>query len=144
VKTHPLKNPYNDIGLTRPKRGKNNRSILKHAHPKYIDNAFKHIKSIYEKLYHNYIENEAKIENLSDINSSLAEIRWILAHATPWMRGSDAISNILIRSIYKSMGIKVGVLKKGVSLDLEAYCTNLSDYKNKFSDYFVNKPQIIM
>ncbi len=144
VKTHPLKNPYKDIGLTRPKYDKYNRSIMKHAHPKYIYNAFKHIKSVYDELYHKYIENEAKVENLPDINSSLAEIRWILAHATPWVRGSDAISNTLIRAIYKSMGVKTVQLKKGVSLDIEAYCTNLNDYKNKFASYFTKEPQIIV
>ena len=80
---------------------------------------------------------------MNDINNSIAEIRWILAHATPWERGSDAISNTFIRAIYKAAGIKAYPLKKGVSLDLEAYCTNLTDYKENFTDYFIKKPHIV-
>ena len=86
---------------------------------------------------------EIKEENLSDFNSLIAEIRWILAHSTPWERGSDAISNTFIRSIYKAAGVKAYPLKKGVSLDLEAYCTDLEEYKSKFPQYFAKPPKII-
>ena len=59
------------------------------------------------------------------------------------MRGSDAISNVFIRAMYKSIGIKSYPLKKGVSLDLEAYCTELEDYKKNFAGYFTKPPKII-
>ena len=141
--TNPLKNPYNDISLTRPRHDRDIGKFLDHGDAKYIDNAFNHINKIYDNLYENYILKEAKEENLADINSSIAEIKWILAHATPWERGSDAISNTFIRSIYKAIGIKTYPLKRGISLDLEAYCTNLDEYKNKFASYFSKKPKII-
>ena len=51
------------------------------------------------------------------INDKVAEMRWILAHATPWERGSDAISNVLMRSILKAFGIKAYSSAKGVSFD---------------------------
>ena len=86
---------------------------------------------------------EVREEDLTDINSMIAEIRWILAHATPWERGSDAISNTFMRSVYKAAGIKTYPLKKGVSLDLEAYCTELKDYKKNFANYFLRKPEIV-
>ncbi len=140
---HPLKNPYRDIGLTRPKRDADKGNFMDHAHEKFINNAFERVNSIYDIFCKKYILNEAKEEDLSDINSLIAEIRWILAHSTPWERGSDAISNTFIRSIYKAAGIKAYPLKRGVSLDLEAYCTNLDEYKNNFANYFIKKPEIV-
>ena len=143
INKHPLKNPYNNIKLTRPKWDYYNGKILQHASARYINNAFDIVKSIFEELHLKYIINEVKVEDLPKVNSSIAEIRWVLAHATPWKRGSDAISNTLIRSIYKAIGIKTSPLKRGVSLDLEAYCTNLNDYKENFANYFIKKPEII-
>ena len=139
----PLINPYSDISLTRPTKDMSKGNFINHADHKYINNAFLHIKVLYNDLYSKYVKNEIKKENLNDVNYSIAEIRWILAHATPWERGSDAISNTFIRSMYKSMGIKTFPLKKGVSLDLEAYCTNLDEYQQNFSSYFTKQPQII-
>ena len=139
----PLENPYSDIELTRPKKDNFYGNFIEHANPIYINSAFKRVNSLYDEIYNKYILKEAKKENLEDINSLIAEMRWILAHATPWERGSDAISNTFIRSIYKAIGIKTHPLKKGISLDLEAYCTNLKDYKNNFADYFSKKPEIV-
>ena len=140
---HPLKNPYNNIVLTRPIHDADYGKFIAHANPKYIDNAFYRINKIYDELQEKYIQREVQKEDLEDVNNSIAEIRWILAHATPWERGSDAISNTFIRSIYKAMGIKAGPLKRGVSLDLEAYCTNIDEYKKNFPCYFNKKPEII-
>ena len=142
--SHPLKNPYKDIGLTRPCVDKDfYGKYLDHGNYKYINNAFKHIKEIYDNLHSNYIKKEIKENDLDNVNALIAEMRWILAHATPWERGSDAISNTFIRAIYKAMGVKAYPLKKGVSLDLEAFCTNLDEYKKNFASYFSKKPEIV-
>jgi hypothetical protein len=138
----PLKNPYNDISLSRPTKDING-NYIKHGDPEYIPSSFERIKEIYDNLHKNYIEKEIETKDMEEVNASIAEIRWILAHATPWERGSDAISNTFIRSIYKAMGIKTYPLKNNVSLDLEAYCTELKDYKKKFESYFSQKPSII-
>ena len=142
VVKHPLNNPFR-IELTRPIIEKDFGKFLEHGNVKSIHTAFSIIEKIYNKLYTNFISNEVKKENLNEVNTSIAEIRWILAHVTPWERGSDAISNTFVRSIYKAMGIKTYPLKKGVSLDLEAYCTNLEDYQKKFPNYFSKKPKVI-
>ena len=47
-----------------------------------------------------------------------------------------------MRALYKSMGIKTHPSKKGVSFDLQAYCTNLADYKKDFTTYFQKAPEI--
>ncbi len=140
---HPLKNPYCDISLTRPVHDIDFGKFLEHGNARAINNAFTRLNNIYAKLYSDYILKDAKSADMPEINNSIAEMRWILAHATPWERGSDAISNTLMRSIYKAMGIKTYPLKKGISLDLEAYCTELKDYQQKFASYFDKPPMIV-
>ena len=140
---YPLKNPYTNLSLTRPQHDFHLGKILSHPDSIYINDSLDLVRDLYKGIHKKYIEKEVVESDLPDINNTIAEIRWILAHATPWKRGSDAISNTFIRSIYKAIGIKTYPLKRGVSLDLEAYCTNLDEYKKNFSSYFSKKPKII-
>lgn len=139
-KTHlnPLRNPYSNIGLTRP-----NGNILYHGRAENINNALDYVFELSKKIFPKFIHQEVEPKDMKEINKTIAEIRWVLAHSTPWTRGSDAISNVFMRAMYKAIGVKTSPLKKGVSLDLEAYCTQLSDYKGNFVKYFENPPQII-
>lgn len=137
-----LKKPYDDIDLTVPII-KHDEKYLRHGDPKYIDGAFKHIFEIFDSFKKSFNHEDIKKEQLDSVNDHIAEIRWILAHATPWDRGSDAIANILMRAMYKSLGIKSYPLQKNISLDLEAFCTELTDYKKNFTKYFQNPPEII-
>ena len=137
-----LTNPYNDIELTIPII-ESKESLLRHPNPKYINNAFGHISQIYSNFKKKFNSKDINNSQMKDINDNIAEIRWILAHSMPWERGSDAISNVLIRAMYKSVGIKSYPLKEGISLDLEAFCTELNDYKAKFPSFFEKPPEII-
>lgn len=145
VSIKPLENPYDDISLTdifyspMCKCGE-----MIHGNAKHINNALDKVSDKYHSLQKDYIQHPEKIteNHLDNINSNIAEIRWIMAHATPWERGSDAISNTFMRALYKSMGIKTHPSKRGVSFDLEAYCTNLTDYKKNFANYFTKAPEI--
>lgn len=101
------------------------------------------ILKVCKKLFSNFTDKDINNKDLEKINTNIAEIRWILAHATPWKRSSDAISNVFIRAIYKSFGIKTYPLEKGITLDLEAYCTELNQYKKNFTKYFKKPPVII-
>lgn len=144
VMKKPIKNPYDDICLTRiDKRIMG--SCIVHGKASCINDALDRVGGIYFNLNRKYIQKPENVtaENLEDINSGVAEIRWIMAHATPWERGSDSISNSFMRALYKSMGIKTYPSKEGVSFDLEAYCTELADYKKNFSGYFEKPPEII-
>lgn len=143
TRSHQLKNPFNDIALSMPVLDKDNEKYIKHASPEYIDNAFNHLHKLYLTFVNNYIKKEVQPKDMKKLNGLIATMRWILAHATPWERGSDAISNVLMRAMYKSAGVKTYPLEKGISLDLEAYCTNLKDYKKRFTSYFAQPPEII-
>ena len=138
----PLKNPYEEIELTVPKIDAEEH-YLRHADSKYVNKAINLICKKYSEFKTKFNSKNVNSSQMEEINNSIAEIRWILAHSTPWERGSDAISNIFIRAMYKSLGIKSYPLKKDISLDLEAYCTELNEYKQKFPTYFEKPPEII-
>ena len=139
----PLKTEYEGVSLTRIEFEKENR-IMAHGEKSKVNSALDKVRNIYKMLHKKYISHPENVteNSLNDINSVIAEIRWILAHSTPWERGSDAISNIFMRALYKSMGIKTYPSASGVSFDLEAYCTELADYRKCFPKYFSKSPQI--
>lgn len=139
------KNPlYSSFAMdySRPHINNGEKQIV-HASYIHVNKSLDYIIELCKKLFPKYIKHDIKPENMKEFNETVAEIRWHLAHSTPFVRGSDAIANTLMRVMYKSAGIKSYPLKKGVSLDLEAYCTNLEKYKDTFTDFFVKKPQII-
>lgn len=138
VAKNPLKNPYKDIKIATI----DNYSIS-HPKGKYINNVFKHIEKIYNSIQDKYIKQEVSPADINDVNEKIAEIRWILAHAMPWERGSDCISNVFMRALYKAIGIKAYPPAKGISFDLEAFCTNLNEYKKNFSKYFEKAPEVV-
>lgn len=145
---NPLKNPYPDICLSRPHEYDTNKGKyleIVHGDTDYVNDALDRVGGMFFNLKKDYILQPEKVTNeaLEDITSRIAEMRWILAHATPWERGSDSIGNVFTRALYKSMGIKTYPLKKGVSLDLEAFCTPLDEYKKNFASFFEKPPAII-
>ena len=120
------------------------------AYTYYKDNRYScykqrldYVAKIFKDTIPKFINGELKKEKLDEVNSAIAEIRWVMAHATPWKRGSDAISNVLMRAMYKAIGVKTYPSKEGVSFDLEAYCTELEDYKKNFASYFEKAPEVI-
>lgn len=139
VGKEPLLNPYSNISLSRITPF----NEINHGSSKYVNSAINLVFTKYDNFVPKYVGKKLTQEDLKNINDSVAEIRWILAHSTPWLRGSDSISNIFMRSIYKALGIKTYPLAKNLSLDLEAYCTNLIDYKKKFASYFEKPPEIV-
>lgn len=142
----PLKNPFHDISLTTVEYDTFGINLeLVHGDDKKINNALDRVGGKFFNLKKDYISNPNNVnsETLPKINSDVAEIRWIMAHSMPWERGSDAISNVFMRSLYKSMGIKTFPVKKGISLDMEAFCTPLNEYKKNFANYFETEPHIV-
>ena len=132
---NPLENPYPYINLTRPVSDSDTH-FLRHGDKNSVNAALDMVGELYKNHIAKYTKIDVQPEHLKDINDNVAEIRWILAHSTPWERGSDSIANVFIRAIYKALGIKATPLANGVSLDLEAYCTELDRYKKKISYVF--------
>ena len=142
ISSHPL-HPVNAQDYSRPIIEKSGRRIILHGSSLYINKNLNKVFELSKNIFPKYVHSDIKNENLKEVNSSIAEIRWILAHTTPWLRGSDAIANVYMRAMYKAAGVKSYPLKRGVSLDLEAYCTELAEYKKNFASYFEKPPEII-
>lgn len=103
--------------------------------------------NIAEELHNNLM---AKFQNktitskdLDEINETIAEIHWVIAHTMPWGRGSDAIANSYVKSVYQSLGIKTYPPKDNISFDLEAFCTELNDYKKNYKKLYEKEPEIV-
>jgi len=142
VNRHPLSDPYSrQISLSRPANfftGK-----IFHGSFANVNIALDYVFKLCKDIFPKFVKSDIKPKDLPEVNSKMAEMRWVLAHSTPWVRGSDAISNIFMRSVYKAVGVKTYPIKKGISLDLEAYCTNLDDYKKLWTTYFDKVPEIV-
>lgn len=139
---NPIKNPFEEIGLSRPMKTEAG-SFISHCHQHKINSGMNLLKEKYGEFIGKYNPEKVNKGDLADINNRIAEMRWVLAHLTPWLRGSDAISNIFMRSLYKAMGIKSYNLAKNKALDFEAFCTPLEKYKEEFPNFFVRKPKVI-
>lgn len=138
VKT-PLVVINDKLGMSRPNKLKN----IDHGPANKVNCSLEYVFGLYNKKFSQYLNKDVKQTDLPAIIDVVAEIRWVLAHATPWMRGSDAISNVFMRAMFKSVGVKSHPITKGVSLDLEAYCRNLKDYKQHFNSFF-EKPLYVV
>jgi len=139
----PLQKPFNKISLSTAKISKDGiKNYISHGESDYINGALFYTERIYNDIQKNYIKKEVKERDLKQVNNKMARMRWILAHSTPWVRGSDLISNMLMRAMYKAMGIKLYPTAPNISLDLEAYCTPMEQYMKKFPSYFEHEPII--
>ena len=144
IKDKPLKKPYDDIGLAIIDYSDIiAEKCIYHPAPDFINNVFKHIERIYHFIQTNFIRREVTPADMNLVNDKIAEMRWLMAHAMPWERGSDCISNVFMRALYKAMGVKAYPPAKGISYDLEAFCTNLDDYKKNFPNLFEKPPEVI-
>ena len=77
-----------------------------------------------------------KSPSIDDINKSCAEIYWLIAQGAPYCKGNDSIASILTKGIYHSYNIPLKPLKQGLSLDFEAFDTNLDEYIKNYPNFF--------
>lgn len=74
------------------------------------------------------------------LNRLVGEIHFILAHAMFYHRGSAAVSEWLVKTIYKYHGFRLEKLKPGVMLDLEALPrANIESYADRFAGFWSEK-----
>ena len=138
------KSPYNDIEITEISYSKNfmpDRGAMIHPSNKYVEPGMAHIRERYDELKP-FIEKIQRGETLTKqekniIDDKVSEIYFLMANIMPYKRGSNGISDIFMRSIYKSLDIEQPAIKKGISLDLEAFCLNLNDFKKNWSSFFI-------
>ena len=137
------KSPYDDMELTQimySKEVSGGRGVMYHPANKYVEAGMQHIREKYNELQPLFDKVKSG-QNLSKsdiniINDKISEIYFLMANTMPYQRGSNGISDILMRSIYKRFGINQPAVKHGVSLDLEAFCMDIDLYKQKWNSFF--------
>ena len=131
--------PYEDVELTNfiyCQRGK----CMYHPRSATVEPAMNHMRERYNELAPLFekVKNGGTLTDAEKAmaNDKIAEIYYLMANVMPWARGSNGISDIFMRSMYKSLGIDQPALKQGVSLDLEAFCVPLEEYKANWKTFF--------
>lgn len=114
-----------------------------HPQGKYASNALDLVKNIQDNLMQKYHGKDLTEADMDDINENIGEIHWILSHSMPWGRGSAGISDAYVKSLYKSLGIQLSQPKEGISFDLEAFCTELDDYKKNYKNLYEREPKCV-
>ncbi len=119
------------------------RESMIHPKGKYGVEGLNIAEELHNKLVDKFKNKTITSKDLDEINETVAEIHWVLAHTMPWGRGSDAIANSYVKAVYQSLGIKTYPPKEGVSFDLEAFCTELDDYKKNYKKLYEKDPEIV-
>ena len=114
-----------------------------HPEGRYGTEGLEIAKELHNKLISKYQGKSLNKKDLEDINETIGEIHWVIAHTMPWGRGSDGIANVYVKSLYQSLGIKTYPPREGISFDLEAFCTELEDYKKNYKKLYSQEPEIV-
>lgn len=91
-------------------------------------------KKEYEKF------KNIKNPSIDDINRTVATIRWLIAQENPYKRGNDSIASVFTKAIYHNNYVEISPLKEGISLDFEAFDTDLDEYIEKYPTFFEKEP----
>ena len=132
--------PYPDVELTQISLVNGYGYVMGHPRNSSVEATMNHVKQRYEEMTPLF-EKAKRGEPLTPKEQALAhekiaEMYFLMANAMPYERGSNGIADIFMRSMYKELGIEMPALKHGVSLDLEAFCLDLNEYKKKWRSFF--------
>lgn len=112
-----------------------------HPEGRYVNNALDIVNSIQDMLMEKYHGKNLTEADMNDINENIGEIHWLLSHSMPWGRGSAGISDAYVKALYKALGIQLSPPRRGVSFDLEAFCTELEDYRRNYKNLYERAPR---
>ena len=112
-------------------------------HPRGITNSYKYCDEIYNNLINNYVGRSLSKKDVEQVNKRIASLHWLMAHGTFWKRGSDAITNSLVKALYAALDFETCPAKSGISFDLEAFYTEHKDFIKKYTQLYSNAPKYI-
>lgn len=131
--------PYSDIKLTEIKNIDRGVCMI-HPANKYVTPGLKHMEDAYNTLQplFNKVQKGGSLNpnEVEFAHKQISEIYYLMANVMPWARGSNGISDVTMRSMYKALNIEMPAMKHGVSLDLEAFDQSLSSYQAKWTSFF--------
>lgn len=134
--------PYSDIKLTEIRNIDRGVYMVCMIHPanKYVTPGLKHMEDAYNTLQplFNKVQKGGSLtpNELEFAHKQISEIYYLMANVMPWARGSNGISDVTMRSMYKALNIEMPAMKHGVSLDLEAFDQSLSSYQANWKSFF--------
>lgn len=131
--------PYSDIKLTEIKNIDRGVCMI-HPANKYVTPGLKHMEDAYNTLQplFNKVQKGGSLNpnEVEFAHKQISEIYYLMANVMPWARGSNGISDVTMRSMYKALNIEMPAMKHGVSLDLEAFDQSLSSYQANWTSFF--------
>jgi len=109
------------------------KSKIIHANIADVENSFesplmKRVIDLILELDHLAKADDGIILSDEDIRKKIAEIHYLFAHLTPFIRGSGAISEQLADALYLCHGLIPPEKKEGVNRDLEALLCPFKDH----------------
>ncbi len=112
-------------------------------HYGWIDDDYNFIENsnlkLCQKAYTELLSKENPTEK--EILETCATIQWLIAQECPFKRGNDSIANLLAKSIMHCYNLRISPIKEGVSLDFEAFYSNLDDYIKNYPNFFEKYPK---
>lgn len=130
--------PYKDFTLTEIQHSDR---LMHHPYHEQVARNMDIISERY-KIFQDLVKAYNKtgkltVEQRVQADDIISEIYYLMANTCPFKRGSNGISDVLMRSQYSALGINMPHVKSGVGLDLEAFCFELGDYKKNWRAFFV-------
>lgn len=102
-----------------------------HTSPGYIEASLDEAKNLFSKAI--AWCNSPSSESLKELMEILGQLHWWLAHAAPFLRGSAAITKMMIGAILTFHGIKITGSGE-LELDCIALIQDLEVFKNRYFD----------
>lgn len=107
----------------------------RHTDPKYFKIIFPHIENkinAFKNKYHPLFNSTKSEEQQSHIMADLAEIHWLFAQASPYVRGSAAVAKVLTEALAQLAGLKLR-WKQGQEPDCWALITpSIKTYQDEY------------
>lgn len=132
--------PFIGTRLTQIKKNNDNTSTMEHPYIDFVDKTLHYAEESYNNVMdYLYQKRSGKIfdeKELKDIDDNMAQMYYLIANTLPFNRGTAGVSNILMRSMYKALGIKIPATKHNVGLDLEAFYMPMDEYKQNWRNFF--------
>ena len=111
MRDKPLATPRSKIAMTRPLL---DTPELQHGEPEYINKTLERVFKISHNLFSNFNYNNIKNKDLEKINFNNAEIRWLLAHATPWKLNAWQNEQRHWKYIFTRQALVMNLLENGL------------------------------
>jgi hypothetical protein len=73
----------------------------------------------------------------------VAQIHWWFSQAMPYRRGSAAIGDMLTKAVLEFHQLSTPCWRAGVAPDLEALCSPLEEYVERYPDLFITPPTFV-